>query len=135
MLTADGRWSGEGVGVFSALVIVMAGGWAASRLLRTHPDPFACLVLGVTGAVAGMMAAGAAGFRLGSIGLFAASVLGGAALLGLFRLTSNVSKRRRNRNLVGTSEFESCGPSEETQENPHELDYRHHHRHHRRLPR
>ena len=74
--------------MFSALLIALAGGWAASRMLRTHPDPFACLVLGVTGAVAGMTLAGAAGLKLGPVGLLAASIIGGlvrGVLGGLFK--------------------------------------------------
>ena len=116
MLTATGHLPSDGVGVFSALLIALAGGWAASRMLRTHPDPFACLVLGVTGAVAGMMAAGAAGLRLGPIGLLAASVAGGMGLFTLAGLVSNVTERRRNRNHKPVREFGTCGPSGRTQE-------------------
>lgn len=100
MLTANSGWSGDGVGVFSALLIALAGGWAASRILRTHPDPFGCLVLGVTGAVAGMTLAGVAGLRLGPIGLLAASITGGVGLVMLCEAVSNVTKRRRKRNHV-----------------------------------
>ena len=46
MLTESASWTGDDVGVFSALLIALAGGWAASRMVRVHPDPFGCLVLG-----------------------------------------------------------------------------------------
>ena len=51
MLTESASWTGDDVGVFSALLIALAGGWAASRMVRVHPDPFGCLVLGVTGPI------------------------------------------------------------------------------------
>lgn len=118
MLTANSGWSTEGVGVFSALLIALAGGWAASRLVRAHPDPFACMVLGVTGAVAGMTLAGVLHFGLGPVGLLAASIAGGAGLFALCAAVSNVTKRRRNRNLVGPREFESCAQTGRPQEDP-----------------
>ena len=73
-------------------------------------------MLGVTGAVAGMTLAGAAGLKLGPIGLLAASVAGGLSLFVLCRAVSNVTERRRNRNHTPVREFESGGPSGRTQE-------------------
>jgi len=135
MLRSAGTWTGDDPGLFGALLIALAGGWAASRLLRTSPDPFACLVLGVTGAVAGLSLAGAAGLRLGAIGLLAVSIGGGVGLFALCKAVSNVTEWRRNRNHVAPSEFESGGSTGRTQEDTYELDYRHHHRHRRRMDR
>ena len=90
-------------GLFGALLIALAGGWAASRILRTPADAFRSLELGIVGAVLGMLAAGVVGLTLSAIGLFAAAIAGGLAVLGVGLLIV----RRRERNHAAREEFET----------------------------
>jgi len=103
-------------GLLGALLIALIGGWAASRLLGKHPGPFPSLVLGVTGAVLGLSIAGAAGLRLGWVGLLVTSVTGGVLALAFARAILNAAERRRNRNHKSPHEFESGGSTGNTQE-------------------
>ncbi|HEX6859288.1 MAG TPA: hypothetical protein VF138_03695 [Caulobacteraceae bacterium] len=86
-------------GLLTTVLIALAGGWAASRMLRSALDPFRSLVLGITGAVGGMVLLGAVGWKLGALGLLAASLAGGVLLQALSRPISSWAERRRNRNL------------------------------------
>lgn len=101
--------AGPQPGLLGAVLIALAGGWAASRLLRSPQDGFHSLILGVTGAVLGLTLAGAAGLRLGPVGLLAASLCFGLLILALARSLSIAAERRRNRNHKLPREFESGG--------------------------
>lgn len=116
MLRQDAIVVGPQPGLLMAVLIALAGGWAASRLMRSGSGGFACLVLGVTGGVLGLSLAGAAGLNLGGVGLLVASVTGGVLALALGRAISNAAERRRNRNHKPHKEFESCGSTGRTQE-------------------
>jgi uncharacterized membrane protein YeaQ/YmgE (transglycosylase-associated protein family) len=116
MLRQDAIVTGPQPGLLTAVLIALAGGWAASRLMRTDPGPFPSLVLGVTGAVLGLSLAGALGLRLSGVGLLVASVTGGVLAFASGKAISNAAERRRNRNHKPQKEFESSGSTGRTQE-------------------
>lgn len=116
MLKEGGVMTGGQPGLLGAVLIALAGGWAASRLLRTSPGAFPCMVVGVTGAVLGLGLAGAAGLKLDGVGLLAASVACGVLILVVSRAIANAAERRRNRNHTERREFESGGSTGRTQE-------------------
>ena len=101
--------TGAQPGLLGAVLIALAGGWAASRVLRDAQDGFGSLILGLTGAVLGLMLAGVAGVGLGPVGLLAASLGFGLLILALARSLSIAAERRRNRNHKLPREFESGG--------------------------
>jgi hypothetical protein len=103
MLGDGGALQSDQPGLFGALLIALAGGWAASRILRAPADAFRSLELGFAGAVFGMLAAGAIGLTLGAMGLFAAAIIGGLAVLG----TGLLVARRRKRNHAASKEFDT----------------------------
>ena len=90
-------------GLFGALLIALAGGWAASRILRSPADAFHSLALGVGGAVMGATLAGALHLTLNGVGLLVAAIAGGLLVLSLCRLIV----RKRQRNHAARKEFES----------------------------
>jgi uncharacterized membrane protein YeaQ/YmgE (transglycosylase-associated protein family) len=118
MLRQDAIITGPQPGLLTAVLIALAGGWAASRLMRVDPGPFPSMVLGVTGAVLGLSLAGLAGLRLGGVGLLVASVTGGVLAFALGKAISNAAQRRRNRNHTSQDEFGSGGSTGRTQEDP-----------------
>lgn len=101
-------------GLFGALLIVLAGGWAASRILHSRAEPFQAMGLGVGGAVLGMVLVGAVHLELNAIGLLVAAIGGGLAVLAAWRFVSHALARRRERNRTEADEF----PKGETQEEP-----------------
>lgn len=101
-------------GLFGALLIALAGGWAASRMLRSPAQPFQALGLGVAGAVMGMALAEALEVRPGAVWLLAAAISGGVGVLAACRAISHRLARRRERNLGRTDELER----RDTQEGP-----------------
>lgn len=103
MLGDGGDLQSDQPGLFGALLIALAGGWAASRILRAPADAFYALALGVGGAVLGMFGAGALGLTLNGIGLFAAAIAGGLTILGVGLLTVRIRKR----NHAARDEFET----------------------------
>lgn len=109
--------AGEQPGLLTAILIALAGGWAASRMLRRAQPPFPSLVVGITGAVLGMTLMGMVGLRLGAVGLLAASLAGGLLVLAAARPFASGAKRWRKRNHVSRDEFEKRG-STGTQEDP-----------------
>jgi len=116
MLTETDTLGGGQPGLLGAVLIALAGGWAASRLLRQHLDAFRSLILGFTGAVLGLMLAGAAGWKLNGLGLLAASLICGLLVFAVSWALANAAERRRKRNHVQRREFESCGSTGRTQE-------------------
>jgi len=102
MLREGGALPSDQPGLFGALLIALAGGWAASRMLRSPAEPFQALELGIAGAVLGMLAGGALGLTLNAIGLFAAAIVGGLTILSLGLLTARI----RERNHAAREEFE-----------------------------
>jgi hypothetical protein len=110
MLGDGGALPSDQPGLFGALLIALAGGWAASRILRTPANAFHALELGFAGAVLGMLVVGVPGRTLNAIGLFAAAIVGGLTILGAGLLTARV----RRRNLGRTDELEN----QDTQEGP-----------------
>lgn len=88
-------------GLFGALLIVLAGGWAASRILHSRAEPFQALGLGVGGAVLGMVAVGALHLELNAIGLLVAAIVGGLAVLAICRTIVRQLENRRNRRRLG----------------------------------
>ena len=84
-------------GLFGALLIALAGGWAASRILRSPADAFHSLGLGVGGAVMGTMLAGALGLTLNGVGLLIAAIAGGLAVLATWRFIATRLARRADR--------------------------------------
>ena len=110
MLGMEAALQSDQPGLFGALLIALAGGWAASRILRAPADAFHSLELGIAGAVLGMLAVGALGLTLNTIGLFAASITGGLTILGVGALTARI----RERNLSRMGELEK----RDTQEGP-----------------
>ncbi|HYG27411.1 MAG TPA: hypothetical protein VD906_10935 [Caulobacteraceae bacterium] len=126
---------GDQPGLLGAVLIALAGGWAASRLMRTALDPFPSLIVGVCGAVLGMMLLGPLGLPLGALWLLAFSLAGGLLILALWRAWPQAAEMWRNRNHVRREEFEKRGSTGRSQEETNGLDYRHHHRHHRRVAR
>jgi uncharacterized membrane protein YeaQ/YmgE (transglycosylase-associated protein family) len=89
-------------GLFAALLIALAGGWAASRILRSPADPFHALAVGVGGAVLGLTAAGVLQLRLNGVGLLIAAMVGGLVVLSAWRAIA----RKRERNHAARDEFE-----------------------------
>ena len=126
---------GDQPGLLGAVLIALAGGWAASRLMRTALDPFPSLVVGVCGAVLGMMLLSPLGLPLGALWLLAFSLAGGLVILALWKAWPEVTEKWRNRNHAGSEEFEKRGSTGRTQEKTYGMDYRHHHRHPRRVAR
>jgi uncharacterized membrane protein YeaQ/YmgE (transglycosylase-associated protein family) len=103
MLGDGGALPSDQPGLFGALLIALAGGWAASRILRSPADAFHSLALGVGGAVLGMMLAGALHLTLNGVGLLIAAIAGGVIVLALCRLIA----RKRERNHAARDEFET----------------------------
>ena len=101
-------------GLFGALLIALAGGWAASRILRSPAQPFQAMGLGVAGALLGMGLAGALGVRANAVWLLAAAICGGIGVLAAWRFISHRLARRCERNLGRTDELEN----QDTQEGP-----------------
>lgn len=72
-------------GLFGAVLIALASGWIARRLLLRPPGVFACLALGVAGALLGVMAAWTVGLPVtGAPGLLAAATGGALFILSLW---------------------------------------------------
>lgn len=68
-------------GLFGALVIALAAGWIARRVLLRRPSVFQCLVVGAAGALIGVAATALLALPVtGALGLFAAAT-GGAIFL------------------------------------------------------
>lgn len=77
----------SGPGLFAAVVIGLLAGVLARALLGGRLSMFACLGLGLAGALAGSSAAGPLGLDVSDFAPFATTALAGAtALLALIRL-------------------------------------------------
>ncbi len=77
----------SGPGLFAVVVIGLLAGVLARALLGGRLSVFACLGLGLTGALAGSSAAGLLGLDVSGLAAFVAAALAGAtALLALIRL-------------------------------------------------
>lgn len=110
MLREGGVLTSDQPGLFGAFLLALAGGWVASRILRSPADAFHSLELGIAGAVLGMLAAGALGLTLNAIGLLAAAIVGGLTILGVRLLTARI----RERNHAARDEFEDRNKLEDS---------------------
>lgn len=71
----------SGPGLFAVVVIGMLAGVLARALLGGRRSTFACLGLGLAGAVTGASAAGLLGLEVGGLAAFALAALTGATAL------------------------------------------------------
>ena len=108
---------GDQPGLLGAVLIALASGWVASRLRRTALDAFASLVVGVCGAVLGMMLLGPIGLPATALWLLASSLAGALVILALWTAWPNRAQMWRNRNHVRVKEFEKRGSTGSSQEN------------------
>lgn len=100
-------------GLFSALLIALAGGWAASRILHSPARPFQALGLGLGGAVLGMTLVGLLHLELNAVGILIAAITGGLAVLEAWRFVSHRLALRRERNRTVPDELSSGDIQEE----------------------
>lgn len=87
-------------GLLGAVLIALAGGWVASRILHTALEPFPSLIVGVAGAVLGMMLLGPLGLPPTALWLLAFSLAGGLLILALWKAWPEMAERWRNRNRL-----------------------------------
>jgi uncharacterized membrane protein YeaQ/YmgE (transglycosylase-associated protein family) len=104
-------------GVLGAVLLALAGGWVASRLLRAHLAPFPALVVGLLGSVLGMLLLGLVSRSPSALWLLTSSVAGSLILLMAARVSPGMAEKWRNRNRSRSQEFEKRSSTGRSQEN------------------